>query len=207
MYRTLFGIELGLLSLLAILAWVGGIKTFRLVRAGSAGQMARRTRRLIAWAAYASLAAGAIAAAALMLAADMAPHLWLDWLGLHLPLAILPMAALWLVTAPRLRMLRAKARELDGALPYELRAEAAKPVVVLPFQAVALGALTELYLALAAPVSLRFMDVLAPLLVYGSALGWLYVRNHRRWRKASELSALMRYQLWGGRFMQKKGAA
>ncbi|MWC27084.1 multicopper oxidase domain-containing protein [Paenibacillus sp. MMS18-CY102] len=137
-----------------------------------------------------------------MLSAARAPVFWVDRLALQVPLAVLPTAMLGFVTVPRLRKLRLKAKGLDGALPYEVRAEAAHPGIVLPFHASALGALTAFYYAMEPPVPFRFIDAIMPLLAYGGVLGLLYVRHLHRWRKVSVLAAPLRYHAWGrfGRF-------
>jgi len=179
-----------------ILAWIAGSKASRLLYGGSAERLNRKTRKMIVWAVYATLPSAGIVGVTLGMASSMNPVFWEDRVLLHLPLALVPSLAIWLLSVPRLAGLRRTIRAMTGApLPVDVRKQAARPLLIVPFQSAALGAGTILYCMLVTPVPLTLGKALVPLLFWAVATVALWVSHDRRLNKVGHPDAGASWQL------------
>ncbi len=184
MFTLLTGIVYACVFFLLILSWIAGSKASKLLYGGSTERLHRKTRKQIVWAVYATLPAIGLVAATLAMAATMDSVFWEDRVLLHLPLALIPLASVWLLAVPRLTKLWQATRNVSAApLPADIRKMTAHPLAVLPFRISAIGAGTIMYFLFVTPVPFRLGPVLVPLLLAAAtatALGYAQARRYGR---------------------------
>ncbi|WP_240703142.1 multicopper oxidase family protein [Cohnella luojiensis] len=182
---------------LLIFSWIAGSKASRLLYGGSAERLNRKTRKQMVWAAYVSLPALALIGATLFITASMSPVFWEDRVLLHLPLTIVPLLSIWLLSMPRLWKLWKETRRTTGApMPGDIRKQAAHPLIIVPFQMSALGALTTFYFLLVTPVPLQFTNAIVPVLLWAAASVAIWTVHDRRFQKVSRSDASLLLLPW-----------
>lgn len=198
MYGSLVGLELASLVLLALLGWLAGNRASKLVYAGTGEKLRRQTRRLLRWPPVLTVVCAAQAGSAIVIAGSFHKTFWLDRLALHAPLAVIPVLCLWFISVPRLvRLLRDTAGPEKEPLSSDIRSRTADPGLIVPFRAVALGALTALYFAFKPPFPFSLPDAAVPLLALAVALAAIGYGHSRRSRRAAQSeAALPRPPLW-----------
>ncbi len=197
MFSIFTGVELASGLILLILSWIAGSKASRLLYGGSAERLSRKARKQLVWVALVTLPAASLIAATLLIANSMNRVFWEDRVLLHLPLAIIPLLSIWFLSIPRLWKLWRETRGTTGApLPAEIRRQAAHPMVIVPFQMSALGAVTIFYFMLVSPMPLQLTKAIVPLMIWAAATVGLWVVHDRRWQKVGLPDAVIVYQPW-----------
>ncbi|WP_239615748.1 multicopper oxidase family protein [Cohnella mopanensis] len=182
MFAIVTGIIYASVLFLIIVSWIAGSKASRLLYGGSAERLNRKTRKLIVWGCYVTLPATAMIVASLSMTVSMDPVFWEDRILLHIPLAAVPLLAIWLLTIPRLLKLWKKTRGTTGApLPPDIRKQAAHPMIIVPYQASALGAATIFYYLLVTPVPLELTNAIVPILIWLAASAGVWFVHNRRY--------------------------
>jgi hypothetical protein len=180
-------LELGCALLLLILAWKAGSKAARLSHGGSVERLNRKTRKLLFWSAYVTLPAAAMIAAIFSSLPSLEPVFWEERVLLHIPLVAAPLLAVLLLAIPRLWMLWRDTSLTTGApLPAYILQQAAHPLVIVPFQMTALGAVTVFYFTLVAPVPLSMAKALVPIVIWLFVSACLWILYERRWKQAAK---------------------
>ncbi|MCD9022196.1 multicopper oxidase family protein [Cohnella silvisoli] len=183
--------------LILIVSWIAGSKASRLLYGGSAERLSRKTRKQMVWAAYASLPAASLVVATLLMTQSMSPVFWEDRVLLHLPLTVVPLLAIWFLSMPRLWKLWRETRKLTGSpLSADIRRQAAHPLIIVPFQMSALGAVTVFYYLLVTPVPLQLTKAIVPILIWAAAIVALWFVHDRRFQRVSHPEAVIVYQPW-----------
>jgi len=194
-FSLVTGVVYASVFLLIVLAWIAGGKASRLLYGGSAERLHRKVRKQMVWTVYATLPAVGIAAATLLMAASMSSVFWEDRVLLHLPLALVPALAVWLLALPRLAKLWKDTRSLSGApLPIEIRRQAAHPLLIVPFQASALGGAAILYYVLVTPVPLTLGKAVVPLAIWAGAVAAVWLSHERRHANVGHPDAVAPWQ-------------
>ncbi|WP_246066888.1 multicopper oxidase family protein [Paenibacillus koleovorans] len=183
MYALLLGLEYAWLFLLALLGWIAGKKASGLLYAGTAARMKQKARKQLSWALWLTLLSLAQLLSVGLLMSWYSQDFWEYPLYLRTPLLLLPMLAVLLVSVPMLLRLRHAAKaegDADGPLSPELRRLASAPALVVPYQALGLGAATAFYFALVPPTSWLTLETAIPAAVFLLAVGVFTVLHLRR---------------------------
>lgn len=196
MFSILGNIVLGCAFLIILLAWISGSKAARLLYGGSAERLNRKTRKQMVWAAYITLPSLAFIITTFVIIQSMTPVFWEDRVLLHLPLTVIPLLTIWLLAMPRLWKLWRQTHKSNGPLSPELRRKAAHPLIIVPFQMLALGGVTLFYFLLVTPVPLQLSSAVIPILIWLAATAAVWVVHDRRWKKLSRLDTVVVYQPW-----------
>ncbi|RAV10805.1 multicopper oxidase family protein [Paenibacillus contaminans] len=206
MYQLLIGLELGSLLLLVLTAWIAGTKASHLAYSGTYEQLRRKTGKLMNWTAILTVLAAAAITPIAVMTRTFDPIYWNDRLYLHAPLCALPVIFIWMLSFPKLWKLRKATTGKSGALTEAgLNAEAARPGLILPFQATALGSLTAFYFCFAAPVPFRWLEAVIPLAVLLAATILLWMKHGRRRRTAIRTGQAPVLRHWSIRALQNVG--
>jgi hypothetical protein len=149
------------------------------------------------WIAYITLPAATLIITTLFMTRSMSAIFWEDRVLLHLPLTVVPLLAIWSLSMPRLWKLWRETRKATGApLSADIRKQAAHPMVIVPFQMSALGAVTIFYFLLVTPVPLQLTKAIVPILIWITATVALWYVLDRRWQIISHPEAVIVYQPW-----------
>jgi FtsP/CotA-like multicopper oxidase with cupredoxin domain len=197
LYEIWMGLELVSLLLLFIFSWIAGSKASRLVYSASAERLHRKARKQLFWTGYLTLIATAILTVIVLMMLSLDSVFWQDRAFLHAPLVAVPILSVLFMGMPKLVQIR-KITKLISEAPLEpyVRGQAAEPGLIVPFQATALGALTALYFALAAPpVPFQWTDGI-PIALFLLAVIGLWIRHDRRRRTVSHPAAAVRFRPW-----------
>lgn len=159
--------------------------------------MRRRAKRLIVWSFVLAVPAAVVVTAVVQLSSRFAYPFWQDKLLFHVPLMVVPVAAVWLFSVPRLwlLLLDMKKKEAEGDVEAEaaLRRQAGAVGLAFPYAMSALGSLTALYYAFVSPVPFRWMADLPPLGVLAVALLLVWLGLHGRLRRFVPKPAWLRW--------------
>ncbi|UUZ85359.1 hypothetical protein LJK88_18470 [Paenibacillus sp. P26] len=167
MYLAFVLAELAGLLLLIMISWIAGSKASRLVYSPSGAMLYRKAGKRLFWAGFLAVTAAAVMTVMALMIRSFDPVIWQDRAYLHGPLIAVPVLSVLLLSIPKLLRLRkeTKPEPEDQPPAPHMRALAADPGLVVPFQASALAALTAFYFAWTPPVPFRWTDGI-PLLLF-----------------------------------------
>ncbi|MFD2615379.1 multicopper oxidase family protein [Paenibacillus gansuensis] len=189
MYFQLFLFELLGLLLLLVLSLFAGRTASNLVFAPSATVLHKRSWRLMLWSVILTLILAEAFLCVLLMIEDYDAVFWKDRLFLHLPLAALPLTAVWAGSLPKLLKLRRKTASRTEVPPRpDLRGMAAEPGLVVPFRMTSVGAAAALYFTFVPALPFRWADVIVPLALYAAVWAALWTAHERRCLKAGDAS-------------------
>lgn len=196
MFSILSRAELAGAMFVLIFSWIASGKAAKLVYAGTAERMHRKARKQLVWAIYASVPAAVSIAAVVLMLPSLDPVFWEDRAYAHLPLLIVPLAGVWALAVPRLwRLWRSTGAGRAAQDSAVLREKAAHPLVVVPFQALALSAATLFYVYLFTPSApVRPLSLLLPAAILALAIYGLWLRNSRIGRTIGQAGDLARHR-------------
>ncbi|NHW34655.1 multicopper oxidase family protein [Paenibacillus aceris] len=163
--------------------------------------MHRKTRKLLFWSWFPVIPAAAVLGAITWMQQTMSATFWIDHVLIQAPLVILPLLTIWFVSVPKLLKLRSITKasgETEQAVHADLTAhlKAASPSLVLPFQMMALAALTSFYFALVPPVPFKWLDISVPLAVLVLATAGLWWRHRIRFQQVSRMETYTAPAFW-----------
>ncbi|WP_223192680.1 multicopper oxidase family protein [Paenibacillus sedimenti] len=203
MYTVFVQIELVLLLFLCIFSWIAGVKASRLLYSRNRERMHRKASKLLFWSWFLAVPAAAIGGVAFWMQQSFDPLFWQDRLFIHAPLVLLPIAGIWLMAVPKLWKLRkmtgSQADPADieaSSLDASVYQKAAEPGLVVPFQIMALGALTALYFALVPPIPFQWIAIAVPAALFLAASAGLWWRHALRCKQIGKLEVYTVPALW-----------
>lgn len=187
--------------LLVIFSWIGSIKASRLLYSRSIEHMHRKTRKLLFWSWFPVIPAAAVLGAITWMQQTMSATFWIDHALIQAPLVILPLLTIWLVSVPKLLKLRSITKvpgETEQAVHADLTThlKAASPSLILPFQMMALAALTSFYFALVPPAPFKWLDISVPLAILVLATAGLWWRHRIRFQQVSKMATYTAPAFW-----------
>ncbi|NOV02613.1 multicopper oxidase family protein [Paenibacillus planticolens] len=188
--------------LLVIFTWIGSVKASRLLYSRTIERMHRKTRKLLFWSWFPVIPAAAILGAIAWMQQTMSPAFWIDHVLIQAPLVLLPLLIIWLVSVPKLFKLRALTKpmpeESDAVIPTDasVHQRAASPGLILPFQMMALAALTSFYFALVPALPFKWLDISVPLAVFVLATAGLWLRHRIRFQQVSKMETYAAPAFW-----------
>ncbi|MFD0673345.1 multicopper oxidase family protein [Cohnella sp. GCM10027633] len=196
MFSILSRAELASAMFVLIFSWIASGKAAKLVYAGSAERLHRKARKQLVWAVYASFPAAVAIAAIALMPSTFDPMFWEDRAYVHLPLLLVPLAGVWVLSVPRLwRLWTSTGAKGAAPDPAVLRERAAHPLIVVPFQALALSAAALFYVYLFTPsVPVRPLSLLLPVAVLALAIYGTWLRNSRIGKTIGKEGDLVRHR-------------
>ncbi|MBD2868180.1 multicopper oxidase family protein [Paenibacillus arenilitoris] len=204
MYPIVSSAELAVILLFAIFSFIAAGKASKLVYQSTEKQLHRRTRKLRFWSVSLTALAVLIAAAGAILAATAHPLFWLDRLFVHAPLALIPVACVWIGSYPRLVRLMSRTNKQSDAQPDTSRRRlASEPAFIFPYRLTSLCSAGLFYFAFVPPIPFDWSDVTIPVTVLLFLASMLWMLQTRRNQLATE--APLPYRPWRRRL--KRAAA
>ena len=184
MTGDLFG-ENAFAAVFTFLAWsLAALWLGRLAAAKRRGRLRFHSRILLAL----TVAGLLLGTAKIVIAWSLWPSGWWplrNGLILHIPLMVLPAAAVLVFTLPRLwNLARAGQGDPDGTVGKALRRRVSDPRFVVPVQAAMWGSGTLVYFIYFTAVPLDTMDALIPVAVAACIVAALALRQRFRWIEA-----------------------
>ncbi|XEC96193.1 multicopper oxidase family protein [Paenibacillus tarimensis] len=186
-YGLTFGLDALMIMLLIVLWSIARSKAGRFVRSSDAAQLRRRIRGILITIGLAMLPIAGRLALLFKLQSDKGWIFTQDKWLFHLPLLLIPAAAVILFTIPRLHVLSPLASGNDRAgLDAGQRRSASDPYLVMPLHAAALGSVVSFFFMLVPPALTHWERVAWPsgvLLLTLLLLGYIQVRRQRAWSR------------------------
>lgn len=195
MFSLLISLELGALLFFVIFSFIAAGKASKLVYNGTEKQLYRKTRKMLFWSVSLTLLAAAMAAADTMLAMNAHPLFWLDRLLVRTPLAVIPVALIWVSSFPRLRKLMQRTSGRTDTPPDVARRRlASEPPLIMPYRLAALCSLALFYFAFVPPIPFQWTAVTMPVIVLLFIACLLWMLQSRKNQLAAE--APLAYRPW-----------
>jgi FtsP/CotA-like multicopper oxidase with cupredoxin domain len=196
-YETWAGLELTSFLFLLVIAWIAGKKASGLLYSPSAQQAQRKTRKQLHWIIYTTLFAILPIVPITMLYLSFDALFWTDRLIVYALLLAIPALFVLFGSAPALLKIRKALRSSSGAaLDSQVRHHMSRPGFIVPFYAVALGALFAFYFRFVPPVPFELLGAAIPVALYLLAVVALWNTHRRRSSQASAEGAILVRRPW-----------
>lgn len=183
-----FGIKTGSAFLLLILGWIAGKKASGLLYAGSLERLQRKLRKQLSWAGIVTIAAAGVITGVVGLMNNFEFAIWKLAALVQAPFVVVPLAAVLLVSVPKLIRLRHLVRGTSGPIEdRHVRHGITAPELIVPFQALAFGGTAVVYFTFVVPAN--WLEIAIPAAIYIAICAALWLAHSRRRRLVTEPEA------------------